>query len=429
MSAISFPSFSRLKQWPVIVLIVVLTVLALAVRAQVSGDRGIAPVAASRDIEVKGIEVDTSGKTPEQAREEGWKEATRKAWAKINGPKLSDSQLSGLVSAIAIEHEQLGPHRYIARLGIVFDRGRAAQYLGGSGEIARSSPMLLIPVTVTAGTETVYQRRNPWQRAWAEYQAGESRIDYVRPVGAGGDSLLVTFGQTGRRSRLWWRSVLDQFGAADVLVAIARLDYSYPGGPVTGHFTARYGPDNNFLGSFELTAQSPDQLPTMLAQAVQRFDEIFTQALSAGKLRPDRSLDIANPTLPPAIAALVAQGRALEARDAAAAEAAIPGGELPPPETGNPANPAPEPTASPAPVAAANFNVQFASPNAAAVDSTLAAVRGADGVRAASTSSLALGGISVMRVSFVGTQSQLGAALRARGLTVRESAGGLIIGR
>jgi hypothetical protein len=43
---------------------------------------------------------------------------------------------------------------------------------------------------------------------------------------------------------------LDQFEAADVLVAIAKLDHQFPGGPVRGTFTARYGPDNTFLGIF-----------------------------------------------------------------------------------------------------------------------------------------------------------------------------------
>ena len=48
---------------------------AAALIAQVSGDRGIAPVAASTDISVGGIEVNVVGKNPEDAREQGWKQA------------------------------------------------------------------------------------------------------------------------------------------------------------------------------------------------------------------------------------------------------------------------------------------------------------------------------------------------------------------
>ena len=395
---------------------------ALAAWAQIEGDRGIPPVAASRDIRVSGIAVDTKGDSPQEAREKGWQEAARLAWAKIGGPKLSDGQLSAMVSSIVIESEHLGPRRYIARLGVIFDRTRASGYLGGEGEVARSAPLLLIPVTITAGTETVFERRNPWQRAWAEYQTGASRIDYVRPAGSGGDSLLVTYGQAGRRSRLWWRNVLDQFGASDVLIAIVRLDYAYPGGPVTGRFTARYGPDNSWLGEFTLRAPSSAQLPAMLAQAIERFDAIYTQALDAGRLKPDPTLDIETPVLPPEVQALIEQARAIAAREEAA-------------RIGAPVASVPTPGATTTPTPGFNsatvigVTIQFASPDPASVDATVGAVRATPGVRGASTSSLALGGTSIMRVAFAGTAAELADALRARGFTVREAAGGLSISR
>ena len=64
-------------------------------------------------------------------------------------PDLPESTLSGIVSGIVIEQEQIGPTRYIARLGVMFDRARTGQLLGVSGQIARSAPMLLIPVMTT----------------------------------------------------------------------------------------------------------------------------------------------------------------------------------------------------------------------------------------------------------------------------------------
>ena len=90
-----------------------------------AGERGIAPVAATSDIEVGGIEVNVQGANPQDAREKGWQEAQRLAWAQIGGPAISDSQLQGLVSAILIEQERIGPRRYIATLGVIFDRQRA----------------------------------------------------------------------------------------------------------------------------------------------------------------------------------------------------------------------------------------------------------------------------------------------------------------
>jgi hypothetical protein len=73
--------------------------------------------------------------------------------------------------------------------------------------------------------------------------------------------------------------------------------------------------------------------------------------------------------------------------------------------------------------------VQFATPNAASVDSGLAYVRSAPGVRGAATSSIAIGGTSVMRVSFAGDVNALAAALRSRGFQVNNVAGIHVIRR
>ena len=390
--------------------------------AQVGGDRGIAPVVSSSDIEVSGIEVDATGETANEARANGWQDAGRKAWEKLGGPAISDGQLSGLISAVVIERERIGPKRYIATLGVIFDRGRAGGYLGRGGQASRSAPMLLLPVTISAGTQTMYEVRNPWQRAWAEFNPGASRIDYVRPAGSGGESLLLTYGQTGRRSRIWWRTVLDQFSAADVLVPLAELEYQYPGGPVTGTFTARYGPDSRFLDEFTMTAANPRQVPDMLAKAVRQFDTIFQRALADGKLRPDPTLSLGSGDIDPALQRLIELGRAIERREAAARSAAAATTE--PGEDTEPAA-----TASETPAVTNSFTVQFASPDAAAIDATIAAVRGAAGVRGAATTSLAIGGTSVMSVTFSGSLDQLAATLRQRGFTVNQGSNALSISR
>ena len=403
--------------------LVVAIIAGRALWAQVEGDRGVAAVVSSSDISVGGIKVDVRGDNAEDAQKKGWAQAQRLAWKKLGRPEVSDSQLDSMVSAVVIEHELIGPRRYIATLGVIFDRARTGRMLGSATQQSRSAPMLLVPVTFEGGTARVYEMVNPWQRAWAEYQAGGSRIDYVRPSGSNGDSLLITYGQTSRRSRTWWRNVLDQFGAADVLVPISHLEREWPGGPIKGTFTARYGPDNIYLGSFNLTAKDEADLPRMLTQAVERMDSLFEQALADGKLRPDPTLNLGAPVLDPTLQRLIEIGRAAEAgdqarRDAAAAIAA--GGTANPPAIAAPTGPA---------AVVSSYVVQFASPVGGSVDATLAAVRAAPGVRGAATSSLAIGGTSVMRVSYGGSIDQLAAALRGRGFTVTQGSNALAISR
>jgi hypothetical protein len=387
--------------------------------AQVSGDRGIAPVASTTDISIGGIEVNVVGKDGEEARMLGWRDAQRQAWKKLGGPDMPDERIQSMVSAIVIEREQLGPRRYVATLGVVFDRARAGALLGADGERQRSAPLLTLPVLVAGGTQTMFEVRNPWQRAWAEYQTGGSAIDYVRPSGAGFESLLLNYGQVGRRSRAWWNNILDTFGAADIIVPVAHLRRQWPGGPVQGTFTARYGPDDTYLAAFTLTAPNEEALPRMLEQAVRRFDAIYTRALADGILQPDPTLAQENIEISAEVQALIEAARRSE-------EAAV-----------TPAAPAPSQTVAPSvtpPTIAesqvtAAYTVQFVTPDAAAVDAVLAAVRSAPGVRGAATTSIAIGGTSVMRVSFAGAPEALAAALSARGFQVSQSGAVLSIRR
>src|SRR3546814_9363803 len=125
------------------------------------------------------------------------------------------------------------------------------------------------------GTARVFEDRTEWQKAWARFRTGDSAIDYVRAIGSGPDPLLLNAGQAGRRGRLWWRLLLDQYGAADVIIPIARLERQWPGGPVIGRFAARYGPDNRLIGTFALRVGSSAGVPDMRDKAVARMDQLY----------------------------------------------------------------------------------------------------------------------------------------------------------
>ena len=124
---------------------------------------------------------------------------------------------------------------------------------------------------------------------------------------------------------------------------------------------------------------------------------------------PDR------PLLDPLLAALIEQGKHADAAAATSPDAAASG--------------APGAEASQAATSTSIFTVQFASPDAAAVDAALGAVRSASGVQGASTTSLALGGTSVMRVSYAGDLAGLASVLRAKGWQVTVGSNALSIRR
>lgn len=381
----------------------------VATGAVVAQQGGVAAIDGSGSFEVNGVRVDVAGPNAEAARIAGWRIAQRKGWQMLSqrltgqARSLPDGTLDSLVTSIVVESEQIGPNRYIARLGVLFNRGRAASILGIAGVSERSPAMLVVPLIWDGGTGTVFERATPWQAAWARFRTGGSVMDYVRPSGTGADGLLLNAGQVTRRGRGWWRTVLNQYGASDVLIPQVRLYRQWPGGPVIGTFTAGYGPDNRLLGSFSLRVNQDDAVPALLDEGVRRIDTLYQQGLRSGALRPD--LVLAAP--PP--------GSVIEPDET---ESVDPAGIQPG------ADPSPLPTGT-----SVTLSIQADTPTVAAVESTEAALRSVPGVRSAATSSLALGGVSVLRVTFDGDATILAAALESRGWQVQGGDGVLRIRR
>lgn len=346
-------------------------------------------------FEVLGVDVDVSGRSGQAARELGYREAQRKGWkilfARMTGkpvasaPSLPDGVLDGLVSGIVVEQERIGPTRYIARLGVLFDRGRAGQLLGVKGQVLRSPPMLTIPVLIDGGSAQTVEARNPWMKAWARFRAGASPIDYVRPTGTGPDSLLLTYAQSRRADRPWWLSILDQYGASDVLVVEAKLDREYPGGPVIGRFTARHGPDNFIIERFALRTNAASGLDAMLDQAVRRIDQAYSAALRDGRLKPDPTLrfeDIGNVDLSAAVSPeMPAEG-------------------------------------------VSGVEVSVETPDPAAVSAVESAMRQVGGVTGTMITSLSIGGVSRLQINYGGDFATLRWALDQRGWRLDDEADG-----
>ena len=374
--------------------------------AQIEGnDRGVPPIDSSANYEVGNVAVDVVAKTADQARTFGWRLAQRRAWkmlwAKVNNqpeanaPNLSDGALDSMVAGIEVEDEQIGAHRYIAHLGVLFDRSRSAQALGQAEAGVRSVPMLVIPVMWSGGAPQSFEHRTEWQKAWARFRSGGSPIDYVRPVGNGLDPLLLNAAQAGRPGRGLWRNLLNQYGASDVVVPVVQIVRQYPGGPVLAHFSALHGPDGEIIARFDLTAPDGDHLPRMLDEGVQRIDNAYAQALRDGRLRTDSSLEAPPPVVPD-----LPEEAPVESESAVALLGA-----------------------------ASTFLVQIDTPDDPALVQAQASLRAIPGVSAVSTNSVALGGISVLRVGYNGDPQAFRTALGTAGYTVQDTGGGLRLTR
>lgn len=353
---------------------------------------------------VGGIKVDVAAANPQSARFAAYRIAQREAWpqlwARLTGqkasaaPKLSDGQLDSIVSGIESQGERFSMTRYIATLGVVFDRTRIAQYVGSAGGSLQSSPMLLLPVWIDAGATTILHSKTPWAAAWARFRENVTPVDYVLAPGKAADNILLTGWQLRRPVRSTWRTILNRYDTVDVLMAEARLVRSWPGGPMRAEFSARHGPDYTLLGQFTLEAQSEDDLASMLDAGVRRIDALYAAALREGRLRSEVGLAV---DLEPVIAPELFFEGAVVAGETVD-DAVVSGTEI-----------------------------MVATPDAAALEAVSALIRRAGGVTAVTATSLSLGGSSRLLISHFGNDEALRGALAAVGLAMSREQGVLVL--
>ena len=355
---------------------------------------------------VAGIDVDVSAANPMLARMTAYRIAQRKAWpllwSRLTGrdaaaaPRLSDGQLDSIVAGIESQGERFSTTRYIAKLGVVFDRSRTGEYVAGSGGALQSPPVLLLPLLSDGGVRRVYDGKTAWLAAWQRFRETVTPVDYVLANGGAGDNLLLTGWQATRPDRQSWRNILNRFDTVDVLTAEARLVRQWPGGPVTGLFIARHGPDATELGRLRLQAADDAGLDAMLDTAVRQMDAIYAEALRDGRLRSETDLTA---DMAPLIGTGPLLGEPVSA-DQGGAEAS-----------------------------SASMEAAMVTPDAASATALEAALRGTPGVTGVTITSLSLGGTTRVLFSYSGSREALLFALDGRGLRLVVENGETIVRR
>jgi hypothetical protein len=144
----------------------------------------------------------------------------------------------------------------------------------------------------------------------------------------------------------------------------------------------------------------------MMNEGVRRLDILYGQALAAGLLTADPSLEIVLPDILNQVAEEI-EGRNIEAsRGADNADPERPQASRAPA--------VPVPTGGPT-----GFSIQVSTPTPESVGAAELSVSRVGGVTSALTTSPAVGGTSQMRVTYVGDAAAFAAALRAQGWNVQ----------
>jgi hypothetical protein len=219
--------------------------IVVALLAALAACSGALAQGGSNNYTVTAVDVDATAADAVQARQQGLREARRKA-AKMLVERLvapedrgrvaipDDARLEGMVRGIEFVRERSAPNHYVATLNVVFSPDPVKAWLGEAGvRIAEtvSRPALVIPLWKDkAGVEPL-DDRNPWREAWQTLDTAGSAVPVTVVRGDQLDQRAVSaeevyVGDVSALSRL-----NERYRAPTIVVAIVEGDKA--GGPLT----------------------------------------------------------------------------------------------------------------------------------------------------------------------------------------------------
>ena len=213
-----------------------IVVVLLAAAAGCGGANAQMP--SGNSFTIGGVDVDVSAADAIKAREQGVREARRRALqmliermvaAEDRGrvPPISDARLDGMVRGVEFVRERTAPNRFIATLNVVFAAEPVKAWLSEGGvKVAEtvSRPALVIPLWKgKAGVEPL-DDRNVWREAWRALDTSGSAVPVtvVRGDQLDQNALSVEEAYVGDVSAL--SRLNERYRAPTVIVAIVEGD-------------------------------------------------------------------------------------------------------------------------------------------------------------------------------------------------------------
>jgi hypothetical protein len=224
---------------------------------------------------VRDVGVDISSGNANVARDQGVREAQRKAFdlmfdrltvdgARTALPPVPSDVIERMVQSFEIQEERTSATRYVGKLAIRFNAAALRNYLRANNVAyaeVRSKPTLVLPIDQTGGAPVLWQVGTVWRQAWADLAPRQGGlVPLTVPFGEVADVSDIGVDQALAGDATALRRIADRYGAGDVAVVVAS------GTPETGlTVTVALHPATGAGESFSLT-QSP--LPADTGEAV-----------------------------------------------------------------------------------------------------------------------------------------------------------------
>jgi len=205
-----------------------------------------------------GIEVDVTGDSAAEARDQALAEAHRKAFQRLvtrlvprgaqgQVPDLSYDNLGGLVRSFEVNDERSSSVRYLATLTFHF-QPQAVRTLLRRHDVpfaeTQSKPVLVLPLFGAAGDAVLWDDPNPWRDAWSARGPDSGLVPLTLPLGDLGDLRAITAEDALNQDLDALRAIARRYDAGDVLVAQAIPAREREGAPASAQIiTRRISPD------------------------------------------------------------------------------------------------------------------------------------------------------------------------------------------
>lgn len=168
----------------------IVAALLAALAAGILPGAAFAQAPAANAYTVDGVDVDATGADPIKARDQGIRDARRKALQMLVDrmvppedrarlPQVNDAQLEGMVRGVEFVRERSAPGRYIGTLNVIFAPDQVKSWIGGSGAKTVETvqkPALVVPLWKGRDGIQPLDDRNPWRDAWQQLDGANSTV-------------------------------------------------------------------------------------------------------------------------------------------------------------------------------------------------------------------------------------------------------------
>jgi Uncharacterized protein conserved in bacteria (DUF2066) len=215
-----------------------LSTILVVLSSLVAGTAAFAQVTSGNSYTIGGVDVDVTAADAIQARQQGIREAQRRAVKMLvermvaaddraKAPPVDDARLDSMVRGVEFTRERSSANRYIATLSVVFKADAVKAWLGGAGiSIAETvpRPALVVPLWKGKSGVEALDDRNPWREAWRSLDTAGSSVPVtvVRADQLDQDAISVEEAYVGDVSAL--SRLNERYRTPTIIVAIVEGD-------------------------------------------------------------------------------------------------------------------------------------------------------------------------------------------------------------